>query len=263
MPLDFTLDGKPFTGTINGVINLTSGSVPPPPPPPPPANAIDLSLWKLTLPTGPAEHPTEIFQPQLATYADANFIRNGDGSLTFRARADGVTTSSSGYPRSELREMKPGGKDEASWSIKDAIRDVMTLTGSCTMTLVARPKVVVAQIHDSSDDLMKVFVDGTNLNGKYIIGCSWGNTDLAFTFASDYKLGDKYDISVICGGGKVAVAVTYGGVTKTFNATSSGTGCYYKAGCYAQSSVAKYPAEKPDAYGQATIYALKVSHTAA
>src|SRR3972149_7290470 len=79
---------------------------------------LDLANWKLQLPIGTQGSVTEIKQPALATYSsDPYFLvtssGNGNG-VQFRAPVNGVTTSGSSYPRSELREMN--GTANASWS---------------------------------------------------------------------------------------------------------------------------------------------------
>src|SRR3989338_11394949 len=83
-----------------------------------PAQILNLTDWKETLPTGSSGSPTEIKQPALATftvdpYSKVNATCDG---VQFRAPTDGVTTSGSSYPRSELREMASNGTANASWS---------------------------------------------------------------------------------------------------------------------------------------------------
>src|SRR5690606_10716307 len=80
-----------------------------------PSELLDLSSWKLQLPTGEDESPDEVTQPDLGGFAaDPWFVSNEacDG-VRFRAAVNGVTTSGSDYPRSELREMTADGSDEA------------------------------------------------------------------------------------------------------------------------------------------------------
>ncbi|HEY0616101.1 MAG TPA: polysaccharide lyase family 7 protein, partial [Kribbella sp.] len=81
-----------------------------------PAGVLELTNWKLTLPTGSEGKPAEVKQPELADYAkDPYFVVEGKG-VRFRAPVDGVTTSGSSYPRSELREMTNDGQEKADWS---------------------------------------------------------------------------------------------------------------------------------------------------
>jgi hypothetical protein len=81
-----------------------------------PADVLDLHNWYEGLPIGDAESPKTVQQPELATYrADPWFTTTADCSgVRFRAAVNGVTTSGSSYPRSELRETT--GSENASWS---------------------------------------------------------------------------------------------------------------------------------------------------
>ena len=82
-----------------------------------PAGIINLTNWKLTLPTGDDE-PVEVTQPELTQFRDPRYFHVdpvGDG-VVFRAPVGGATTGNSEYPRSELREMTASGKKQASWS---------------------------------------------------------------------------------------------------------------------------------------------------
>src|SRR5438132_7711918 len=84
-----------------------------------PAQVLDLANFKITLPTGSSGHPTEVKQPALATFADPLWFRAiGDIGVSFAAPVNGVTTSGSSNPRSELREMNADGSN-ASWSSTD------------------------------------------------------------------------------------------------------------------------------------------------
>ena len=85
---------------------------------PAPAQVLDLTQWKLTLPTGNPGSPTEILQPALGVFAATNYftvLPAGNG-VVFTAPCGGVTTSGSSYPRSELRQMDGDGTTLASWS---------------------------------------------------------------------------------------------------------------------------------------------------
>jgi hypothetical protein len=71
-------------------------------------------------------------------------------------------TSGSHYPRSELREMTNSGRDQASWS---------TMAGTHTMEIVeaithlpeVKPHVVAGQVHDATNDVVVVRLEGQKL----------------------------------------------------------------------------------------------------
>ena len=218
---------------------------------PVPGDLIDLSNWKLTLPVGDNGVPAEIVQPQLATfslnpYFVVNVARDG---VVFRAHAGGVTTPGSDYPRSELREMKNLGADEAAWS---TFNGVHTLTATVTITHlpIAKPHVVAAQIHDASDDVIMVRLEGEHLfvEGG---GQELGDLDPA------YRLGTPFTLSIRAAGGRIAVFYDDTGIPKV-DIDSVTDGCYFKIGAYTQSNPSR--GDAPDAYGEVVVRDLTLTH---
>jgi len=216
-----------------------------------PAQVLKLDNWYLTLPIGTSGSPTEIKQPALATYKhDEYFKPNLDQTgVVFKAHAGGVTTSGSAYPRSELREMASGGTVKAAWS---------TTSGTHTMFIKeaiihlpdVKPHVVAGQIHDASNDVMvirlegtKLFVDHNGVNGPVL--------------TNDYKLGTIFTVKFVAEGGKVKVYYN-DSATPSDDYAVPRDGCYFKAGCYTQSNTTK--GDAPTAYGEVVIYDLSVTH---
>jgi hypothetical protein len=225
-----------------------------------PAQVLDLTDWKLTLPIGKEQDEAdEVEQPKLAHFQNREFFHlnaGGDG-VVFRANAGGATTSGSGYPRSELREMKDHGKKEADWSNKSGTH-TMTVVQAITATPKVKPEVAAGQIHGDEDVVAMV-----RLEKKHLFVESDG--DEAGDLDNDYKLGTKF--TLVMKATPDGVFVTYNG-KKTVKIDEVGGGNYFKAGCYTQASDhrqedddpdQKY--DKPDAYGEVVIYSLKVEHT--
>jgi hypothetical protein len=229
----------------------TTASPTPVPPPITPSTVLGLANWKLALPvnTSHAGTPDEITQPELATFSLAPYFEltpNKNGVI-FQANAAGATTKNSSYPRSELREMAPGGQQEASWSNASGTH-TMVVREAITHLPVVKPEVVAAQIHDSSDDVVMVKLSGSELfveaRSKNI-----GDLDPA------YVLGTPYNLKIVASGGHIQVY--YNDVLKVDYA-KKGSGWYFKAGCYTQSNTDK--GDAPDAFAQVIIYSLAVSH---
>jgi hypothetical protein len=213
-----------------------------------PSEVIDLKNWYLTLPSGNAGKPDDVFQPQLATYGGKYFKLNDtrDG-VVFTANAGGVTTKNSSYPRSELREMSGGNK--ASWSnlsgthtlrVRQAVKSIPS----------AKPEVVTAQIHDASDDVMEIRLEGRQLIAQYDDGKSNIPID------PSYRLGTPYDLKIVAAGGRIQVF--YNGVKKA-DIAKSGSGWYFKTGSYLQSNTTK--GDAAGAIGEVVLYALDVTHS--
>lgn len=222
-----------------------------------PGQLIDLTNWKITLPIG-SSSPTEIKQPQLATYSiDPWFKVKPDCSgVLFRAHTSSpVTTSNSNYPRSELREMTNNGVDLAAWP---------TTSGTHTMfidqAILSVPKgkrhLVAGQIHDSSSDLIvirleypKLFVDIGGTEGP--------------TLDPAYTLGKRFTAKFEASGGKVNIYYN-GGTTPAYTLTSSSSKNYFKAGAYPQSNCTReteYGSTcADDNYGEVVIYKLTIEH---
>jgi hypothetical protein len=212
-----------------------------------PGQLLDLTNWKLTLPTGREGKPEEILEPELSSFTNAFFrLNEGRDGVVFTANAGGVTTSGSSYPRSELREMN--GQEMASWS-NTAGTHTMRVREAVTRLPAVKPHVVAAQIHDAEDDIIEVRLEGQRLLVQYNDGDDDATLDPA------YALGTPYDLEIDAADGHIRVS--YNGTQKA-DIVKSGAGWYFKAGSYVQSNLSR--GDAPDAEGQVVIYALNVQH---
>jgi hypothetical protein len=222
-----------------------------------PASILDLNDWKLTLPVGKKGRPSEIRQPDLATFHDGRFfdLDPSRSGVIFRANAGGVTTENSGYPRSELREM--AASTEAAWSSRRGTH-ILTTTQAITATPRRKPHVVAAQIHDANDDVMAIRLEGSRLfvdaNGR-----------LAGVLDPQYVLGAKYTVEVSASA--AGIRVTYDGPPQAAGAPprvvtlqQTGRAWYFKVGCYTQSNTST--GDDAEAYGEVIVYSLAVRHAA-
>lgn len=217
-----------------------------------PADVLDLTNWKETLPTGSEGDPTEITQPDLATYSkDPWFVptESCDG-VRFRAAVNGVTTSGSGYPRSELREMTDDGSDEASWSTTDGT-STMEIDAAVTHLPNDKDQVVVGQIHGEDDDLTVFRFEGTSL---YV---TKGDDSHYKLVTDDYELGTRFKAKFVAADGKITAF--YNG-EQVAEIEDDSSGDYFKAGAYTQANCDKSSPCEDGNYGEAVIYGLTVSH---
>jgi hypothetical protein len=216
-----------------------------------PSGRLNLANWKLTLPidTAHAGSPDEILQPELTGFQDANYFHcnlTGTG-VVLQAFCGGATTSGSGYPRSELREMVNNGTGTASWSTTSGTH-TMEITQAITHLPEVKPHVVAGQIHDANDDVIvfrlegtKLFIDQNGVNGPVV--------------TPNYRLGDLFTVKFVARNGGVGCYYN-GQYIYTYNVSASG--CYFKAGCYTQSNTSK--GDAATAYGEVIIYGLSVTH---
>ncbi|QNE17653.1 alginate lyase [Kribbella qitaiheensis] len=216
-----------------------------------PADVLDLTNWKVTLPTGSAGSPTEIKQPALATFSvDPYFTVVGD-AVQFRAPVNGVTTSGSSYPRSELREMTSNGSANASWSSTSGTH-TLVVSESFDHLPAGKPQLVGAQIHDAADDITVFRLEGSSL---YITN---GNTTHYKLVTSSYTLGTVYEAKFVVSGGQVKAY--YNGVLQT-TISKSFSGAYFKAGAYTQANCTNSSPCAESNYGQTTIHNVTVTHS--
>jgi poly(beta-D-mannuronate) lyase len=215
-----------------------------------PGDLIDLTRWKITIPLDNDGNGTadEIKFPAIKTYSSEYFrLNDAKNAVVFKAHAGGATTKNSKYPRSELREMNQNGS-EAAWSSFKGTH-TMTLSTSATHLPATKSEMVLAQIHDEEDDIVMVRLERNHLfveaDGKEI-----GDLE------TNYTLGTRFTVVIEASNGRIKIS--YNGVQKV-DYEYSGTGNYFKAGCYTQSNTSK--GDTPESYGEATLYSISVSHT--
>jgi Alginate lyase len=212
-----------------------------------PSDIIDLHNWKLTLPVNNAQ---EITLPALYIYQSPYFSHEACTAAVFRTPIGGATTPNSSYPRTELREMTGNGTALASWSNTGGTHE-MDWRVAVDSVPPAKPQVVVGQVHDPEDDVIQVLYDGT----KRAITYRWlGHT--TGELVSGYQLGTFVDLRIVASGG--AYQLYANGALK---ATQSrpGSGLYFKAGDYPQSSPGR--GDNPNFISQVRISRLTVKHS--
>ncbi len=206
-----------------------------------PSQVIDLRFWKINLPAG----NRQVAQPQLAGFSGAAF--RVVTAVQFTADCGGEPQPGSKYPRSELREMNPDGSP-ATWSSTSGLH-VMEVTQRVTHLPVVKPQLICAQIHSDTTYLIMVELDQDHLYARY-------RNSLIGSLDRHYQQGTFFDLRITAASGHVDIY--YNGIHKVRQPMAEDN-CYFKAGCYVQSSTKT--GDKPSAYGQVEISRLAVSHT--
>jgi hypothetical protein len=75
-----------------------------------------------------------------------------------------------------------------------------------------------------------------------------------------FALGKRYSIGFDVDGG--VITYRYNGKLVPFTLRSSDAGCYYKAGCYAQTNPKSAPTEVTTEWDEVVIFDVDVSHSA-
>lgn len=224
------------------------------------AQVLDLTNWKLTLPTGEDEHPEELLSAELlkgterAPWFTSGVDAAGFEYVDFRAAVNGVTTGGSSNPRSELRQMI--GSKAASWSAD--IKGYWTFTqemsfrhGPNMRTDGGNAAVVGGQIHDSKDDFCVFRLEGPNL------WLTLGNTTHYKLLMNNYSWGTVITTAFVVGNKKVRVYLN-GKLVATIKADKL-KGAYFKAGAYTQAHSGNSEPDDETNYGEVRIYRLSVS----
>lgn len=256
--------GSPAVGTGGGSQEGTGGTYEWMPPVQGAANypsdMTDLSVWRLELPLEDfdGEGVQRIEWDELRDYElkPHFFVNDEKTAIVFRTPIEAATTTGSGYPRTELREMT--GSSKAAWAISSG-RHVMEITQRIVSVAPEKPDVVAGQIHDDADDVVMIRYEGNSSDKLFVEanGADWGVLD------KDYELGEWFTVKIIAEGGKIVVE--YNGEVKVNRAAQCldeelnvGAHCYFKAGSYAQSNLAQ--GDKAGAFTEVEISSLTVTH---
>ncbi|MFC8826520.1 polysaccharide lyase family 7 protein [Streptomyces sp. NPDC057137] len=222
-----------------------------------PADAIGLgSAWALHLPIkNPAatSKPLTIPQPQLKTYKKAPYFTTTPDceGILFRGPVNGVTTTNTGYPRSELREMSGDGTKIKSWPSTSGTH-TLTFDEAITHLPNDKPHVMAGQIHDETSDVTSFRLEGTKL---YIT--SYNNSHYKLV-NSNYKLGTRFTGKFVASGGKVKVY--YNDALKA-TVTARFSSGYFKAGAYTQANCGNSSPCSNSNYAEVALYKVALKHS--
>lgn len=243
---------------IEGKLDQLLGVVPPPVDPSPvptpskrfPSDVLPaLKTWTVTTTTGKQGDPDNEYYVGKAL-PGVLFVQ--DDGVVFRAGVDGAHTPNSKFCRVEARQMADGAWKKAGWRSSDGVHTLSAELAIDTSGLVKRRRCNGLQIHDGSDDVMQVMRHETlGLGVMTSDGGTWLSLDPAYA-------GARFACDIRVEGG--LIRVTYNG-TKTVSFAKSGSGWYWKAGCYLQSDMATWQ-EPSTSWGQVTIWRLDPTGTA-
>jgi hypothetical protein len=230
----------------------------------PPGANFNLSLWELQEPVaGTTGSPETITSAQLVGgYTDSYFFTDTtNGAMAFWDPEDGVPTTNSLYPRSELREMTAAGLD-ANWPVSGT----NTLTAAVAVLKVPA-KVVIGQIHAGTTGtpattlpLLELYYESS---GAIYAGVEQSPS---VSGESDTQLGTvtlgkafTYVISLTGSGASAKLAVSINGKATSiaFPASWATETMYFKAGDYDQTPVGT----SSTVGAQVEFFGLAISHT--
>jgi hypothetical protein len=147
--------------------------------------------------------------------------------------------------------MTDDGSTEAAWDMT-AGKHTFEATLAFTELPRQKPQVVGMQIHDGSDDVTTIRLDGTKL------WVSKGDTTNHKLLTSSYSLGKKVTVKYVATGG--TIKVYYNGALAT-SIGSKAPANYFKVGAYTQANCDNSsPCDGNVNYGEVHVYDTKVTH---
>lgn len=226
----------------------------------------DLKDWKLqTINTADNTFKEITATNLVAGYSSDLFYSNSnDGSIVFKAPSNGATTSGSGYPRCELRQMTAG----ANWALSDATEHYLYAECKVINVANAKPQIIIGQIHGSeiNSELIKLRWTGYQA-GKCYVEARFEYNDATqgeygVTLASGLSLGDLITYTITMKSGKITATVNGTSASQTYTNAYFGTtdAYYFKAGNYFQYNNLTVP-EPTLIYGQTQFYKLTLDKT--
>ncbi|MEI6751828.1 MAG: polysaccharide lyase family 7 protein [Paludibacter sp.] len=222
----------------------------------PPGSNFDLDSWILQTISS-----TNLFEEKLPPdlrngFTNSLFYTNTvDGSLVFRVPSNGGTTSGSGYPRVEFRQVKNG----AYWNMTDTAEHFLTAQCKVMVVATAKPQTIIGQIHGSetNSELLKIRWTGY-LAGKCYVEARYQTNDATKSeygvkLATGLSLGDIFNYTITMKNGTIVVTINGVSATQTYTTEFYGTtdSYYFKAGNYLQ-----YSSTDASIYGQNQFYKL-------
>ncbi|WP_260924688.1 polysaccharide lyase family 7 protein [Novosphingobium sp. 9] len=227
-----------------------------------------LSKWYITLPIdnagGTSGTASEL--KSLAGYQSKWFYSASDGAMTFTASVDGAVSKGTKYARSELREST--GSDRAAWTLKQGgtMTGTLSVDGAPTLKNGQAGKMVVAQIHGASDELIRLYWDnGTVYYKNDLAGAK--NTELRYDFTDadgnrpSVSIGEKFSYVITAKGDHMTVGVYADGTLYTssidVNKVWQSDTLYFKAGVYLGVNETQGTGD-----GVVSYYGLDFGHTA-
>lgn len=211
-----------------------------------------LKDWTIMLPTGSPGDPDNEYLVGVSI-PDTYFVRDdehGRGVVFRTYPATANHSKNSRYGRTEGRQMVPGKKwEKSSWSSSEPHR--LTARLAVDTSRLTHEIVNALQIHDGGDDVAQVQVREGVLGVSHKDGKAWEVLDPGYG-------GQTADIKVeVTGGGEIVFV--YNGVEQA-HIEKSGSGWYWKAGCYPNTGGAnKDRPEAPTAYAEVILYKLEVT----
>jgi alginate lyase len=143
----------------------------------------------------------------------------------------GKTSTNTKYPRSELREMATGSTStKAAWSGSSG-HHIMRGKSKVMHYAPEKCEVVVAQMHDASDDTLQIRAEASSASGSQTWRLSINGSEVD-DLISGVALGQEVAWDIDVNGGALTIKIN--GTTQYTGSPGWGSGQYFKVGDYPQ-----------------------------
>lgn len=214
--------------------------------------------WNLGL--GLSSGHTDIAPDPLKAYVNSPYYTmNADGTaVQFQVFMNGGRTSANTkYPRCELREYATGSTTtKASWSGSSG-RHIMRGKSKVMHYAPVKCEVVVAQMHDGSDDTLQIRAEASSATGSQTWRLSVNGTEVD-DLISGVSLGQEVAWEIDLNNGALTVRIN--GSTAYTGNPGYGSGQYFKCGDYPQQNSTDQANSSSD-YSRVELRDLFVSHS--
>jgi hypothetical protein len=220
---------------------------------------IQQNIWELQLPTGYGHSFDTVPPDSLPTFSDGYYFTADDGGQIFMDPEQGITSSGSKHPRTELREVDSSGS-HVEWSASRT--NTLTVTGQILQVGGgSNGRVTVGQVYNGTDSIPLFELEYSNAAGGFVgvyeeaKGGSSGLIDLN----TPVDLNSQYTFSLDLSNNQLTVTIN--GNQVYWNSPSDAVinnGFYFKAGAYDQTAT-----EGPvstDVYTEIENYNIDVVH---
>jgi Alginate lyase len=225
-----------------------------------PGASFDLSNYSLTIPEGDPGKPATIEASELSDYSSDYFYTGPQGEMVFWSPSIGVTTGSSSFTRSELREQMTAGDNNANWLATDFSENSLRATLAVNQASPGSGDIGVGQIHEKDGAnkpyVLLSFTNGT-LHAKVRTvedvdtyeDINLGSVELDTSFSYEMKMTSD---------GTLSLTVNDVTETRTIDPSWMSVPLYFKAGAYC---IDKSPGSPSDTDGcKASFSSLERSH---
>ncbi|KAJ3068208.1 hypothetical protein HDU98_008629 [Podochytrium sp. JEL0797] len=201
-------------------------------PPPIPSDILNLTLWDIQLPDGSAG---TLF-PAVGLNNTRFFVNNS--LVVFVTPANGVPTSGSTHPRTELRQMAVGGGN-AAWSPQDGALHELTVTMRVDAFPTAGESVITAQMFCAGPTAGAMITFRVYASGNVVVFNDNNVPVHSLMLDTGYQVGQFFTVRLVASASG-SVVVSYSNLASgktaqtTMTVVASNT-YYFKTGSYCQS----------------------------